>query len=204
MPLHFLIGRLGSSQLAVTLISAGASGALVLLASCWDRKRPPSDVNHCFPVRFLRLLRRSVLVTAGVGLAAYAAQILLARESLGWGGWPEWIEFLSGSALVLSLLHRWPESLIFDREGVVLHGDRSSRLRWEDLSHIRKYSLRGKRGIVIHTVCGKQLHVPDEEYECEKVQTALTAAHRAPVQSPGIALNLPMPFIRIRPTPPRR
>lgn len=189
------------NQPVVALLSAGTA-ALILLMSCWDRWTRVLSNRRQFPVRFRRLFRQSVLAGAGVGFTAGAGRVLLDRAGTGGVSYLGWICFCSGFALAFSVLRRWPEPLVFDCEGVLRRGDESSRIRWENLSHVREYRLRAIRGIVIHDCLGKQLHVPAAEYECGKVVEAVLERRAIPLQRSGAKLDLPLCRISVRITPP--
>lgn len=161
--------------------SLAAAGALALLAVVRSLHRKPKQTpeGRQFPVRIPCLLFYSLGLVAGLGGVAYAGRRLLTAGVSQWSGW---ICFGLGFTLVLLVLSEWPEPLILDGHGLLERGSASSRIRWEDLSHVRRYQIRHDRGIVIHSVYGKQLIVPEMRYDSARVIDALLQSKPVPVR----------------------
>ncbi|HEV2273968.1 MAG TPA: hypothetical protein VGR96_07365 [Acidobacteriaceae bacterium] len=156
-------------------LSLAAAGALALLVALRSRGRKPKQIPEGwqFPVRIPCVLFHSLGLVVGLAGVAYAGRRLLIAGISQWSGW---VCFGLGFTLVLLVLLEWPEPLILDGHGLLERGSASSRIRWEELSHVRRYQIRHDRGIVIHSVYGKQLVVPEMRYDSTRVLDALLQA----------------------------
>ena len=92
----------------------------------------------------------------------FSAKYLLVS---GTYNWLAWIGFGFGFLLVPLALADWPEPLILDGQGLLEGRSASSRIRWQELKHVRAYRIRCDRGVVIHGDGGKQLVVADIAYD---------------------------------------
>ncbi|HEY4049495.1 MAG TPA: hypothetical protein VGM27_21745 [Acidobacteriaceae bacterium] len=164
----------------IGMMAAGAFGLLILLAPGFGSKPKQTADGWCFPVKFSYLLFYWLSFAAGIGAVAFAGRRLLA---LGASSRLGWACFAFGFALVLSVLSKWPQPLIFDQDGLLRRGSPSTRIRWRELSYVRQYQVRQDRGIVIHSVHGKQLVVAETSYQAARMLDVLLEYHRVPLQS---------------------
>jgi hypothetical protein len=164
----------------VGMVAAGALGLLILLAPGFGRKPKQTEDGWQFPVKFSCLLLYWLCFGTGVGAVAFAGSRLLA---LGAANRIGWASFAFGFTLVLFVLSEWPEPLIFDREGLLERGSPSSRIRWQELSHVREYQIRHDRGIVIHSLYGKQLVLAEMTYGASQILDVLLQQHPVPMHS---------------------
>jgi hypothetical protein len=99
-----------------------------------------------FPVKPTCLLLYYLALAGGIGAVAFGAAQLLAS---GTSNWIAWASFGFGFFLVPVVLADWPEPLILDGQGLLEGGCASSRIRWQELKHVREYRIRCDRGVVI-------------------------------------------------------
>ena len=81
------------------------------------------------------------------------------------------------------MLADWPEPLILDGQGLIESGYASTRIRWQELKHVREYRIRCDRGVVIHGAEGKELVVADIAYDSEAVRDCLLQWRPVPYYS---------------------
>ncbi len=173
--------RLSSAEwIEIGMMTAGALGLLILLAPAFGRKPKQTGEGWLFPVKLTCSLLYQIGFAAGICSVAYAGRRLLASAASNWGGWAC---FAFGFALVLLVLSNWPEPLIFDKDGVLERGSPATRIRWQELSHIREYHIRNDRGIVIHSIYGQQLVVAETAYDSAQVLDTLLERHPFPLHS---------------------
>jgi hypothetical protein len=162
------------------MVAAGALGLLILLAPGFgSRPKQTADGWH-FPVKFSYLLFYWLSFAAGSGAVAFADRRLLA---LGAANRIGWASFVFGFSLVLSVLSKWPQPVIFDQDGLLKRGSPSTRIRWRDLGYVRQYQVRHDRGIVIHSIHGKQLVIAETTYDAARVLDLLLESHPVPLHS---------------------
>jgi hypothetical protein len=170
----------GATWIEIGMVAAGALGLLILLAPAFGQKPKRTAEGWLFPVKFTSLLLYWMGLAVGSGAVAYAGHVLLASAAANWGGWAS---FAFGFALVLLVLSRWPEPLVFDQIGLLKRGSPMSRIRWEELAYVRLYQIRNDRGIVIHSVYGKQLVVAETTYSPAHILDALMQLCPTPLDS---------------------
>ena len=96
----------------------------------------------------------------------------------------DWLAcFGIGFFLVPVVLADWPEPLILDGQGLLERGCASTRIRWQELKHVREYRIRCDRGVVIHGAGGKELVVADIAYDSEAVLDCLLQWRPVPFYS---------------------
>lgn len=162
------------------MVATGAVGLIIVLAPGLGEK-PKQTADGCqFPVKFSYLLLFWLGFAAGIGTVAVAGWRLLVFGAANWLGW---FCFAIGFALVLLVLARWPEPLIFDRDGLLERGSPTTRILWRNLSHVREYDIGRDHGIVIHDVYGKQLLVATMKYPSTQVLDALLELRPVPLHS---------------------
>jgi hypothetical protein len=145
--------------------------ALLILVAPTFGLRPKATVDGWrFLVKPTCLLLYYLTLAAGIGAVAFCAAQLLASPT---SKWPAWLGFAFGFFLVPLVLADWPEPLILDGQGLLEGGCASSRIRWQELKHVREYRIRCDRGLVIHGIGGKQLVVADIAYDSEAVLDCL-------------------------------
>ena len=147
-----------TTWIEIGVSAVGLIGLLVLLAPALGRGPKRLEDGWLFPVKLTCLLARWIGLVLGVGAVAYAGHTLLASTIANWGAWAS---FAFGFVLVPLVLSHWPEPVVFDRAGLWKRGNPMSRIRWEELAYVRQYDIRNDRGIVIHSVYGKQLVVDE-------------------------------------------
>jgi hypothetical protein len=178
------------------MVATGVLGLLVLLAPTFGRKPKQTAEGWLFPVKLTCLLVYWLGFAAGIGAVAYAWRRLL---TLGASDWAGWACFVFGFAMVLFVLAGWPEPLVFDRHGLFERGSESSRIRWQQLSHVRQYQIRHDRGVVLHSVYGRQLVVADMTYDSARVLDTLVEHYNVPLRSSAdesglvAILSVPLP-----------
>jgi hypothetical protein len=94
-----------------------------------------------------------------------------------------WAGFAFGFLLVPVVLADWPEALILDPQGLIEAGCAASRIRWQELKHVREYRMRWDRGLVIHGADGKQLVVAAIAYDADAVLDCLLEWRPVPYYS---------------------
>jgi hypothetical protein len=154
----------------VGMILAGAVGLLVVIAPNFGLRPKQTADGWRFPVKPTCLLLYYLALTAGLGAVAFGGGQLLVSSTSNLLGW---ISFGFGFFLVPVVLTDWPEALILDRQGLLESGYASSRIRWQELRHVREYRIRCDRGVVIQGAGGKQLVVADIAYDSEAVLDCL-------------------------------
>jgi hypothetical protein len=148
------------------MIAAGAVGLLILIAPNLGLKPKPTTDGWRFPVKPTCLLLYYLALSGGIGAVAFGATQLLASGTSNWIGW---VCFGFGFFLVPVTLGDWPEPLILDGQGLLERGCASTRIRWQELKHVREYRIRCDRGVVIHGAEGKELVVANIAYDSEAV-----------------------------------
>ena len=130
-----------------------------------------------FPVKLTCQLLYGLALCGGIAAVAFSATQLLAKGASLWVGW---IGFGFGFLLVPMVLIDWPEPLILDGQGLLEGGSAASRIRWQELKHVREYRVRCDRGVVIHGSSGKQLVVADIAYDSEALLSCLLQSRTVP------------------------
>lgn len=155
-------------------------GLLILIAPNFGLKPKPTVDGWRFPVKPTCLLLYYLALIGGMGAVG-----LSAAQMIAWGTthWFAWLGFGFGFFLVPLVLADWPEPLILDRQGLLEGGCTSSRIRWQELKHVRAYRIRCDRGVVIHGDGGKQLVVADIAYDSEAVLDCLLQWRQVPYYS---------------------
>lgn len=166
--------------IAIGMIVAGAIGLLVLIAPTFGVKPKPTADGWRFAVKPTCLLLYYLVLAGGISGVAFGAGQLLAS---GTPSWMAWASFGIGFFLVPVVLADWPEPLFLDREGLLEGGCASSRIRWQELKHVREYRIRCDRGVVIQGVGGKQLVVADIAYDSDAVLDCLLLWRPVPYYS---------------------
>jgi hypothetical protein len=154
----------------IGMMVAGAVGLLILIAPNFGLKPKPTVDGWRFPVKPTCLLLYYLALTGGIGAVAFGAMQLLASGTSNWIGWAC---FGFGFFLVPVALADWPEPLILDGQGLLELGCASTRIRWQELKHVREYRIRCDRGVVIHGAGGKELVVANIAYDSEAVLDCL-------------------------------
>jgi hypothetical protein len=167
-------------MIAIGMIVAGAIGLLVLIAPTFGVRPKPTADGWRFAVKPTCLLLYYLVLAGGISAVAFGAGQLLGSGTPSWIGWAS---FGIGFFLVPVVLADWPEPLILDREGLLEGGSASSRIRWQELKHVRQYRIRCDRGVVIQGVGGKQLVIADIAYDSEAVLDCLLLWHPVPYYS---------------------
>ena len=164
----------------IGMIVAGLVGLLILIAPNFGLKPKRTVDGWRFPVKPTCLLLYYLVLGGGMGAVAFSAAQLLAS---GTSNWPAWVGFGFGFILVPLVLGDWPEPLILDGLGLLEGRCASSRIRWQELKHVRAYRIRCDRGVVIHGDGGKQLVVADIAYDSEAVLDCLMQWRPVPYYS---------------------
>jgi hypothetical protein len=167
-------------MLEIGMVVAGAVGLLILIAPNFGQKPKPTVDGWRFPVKPTCLLLYYLALAGGIGAVAFGASQLLAS---GTSSWLAWMSFGFGFFLVPVVLADWPEALILDRLGLLEGGYASSRIRWQELRHVRAYRIRCDRGVVIQGAGGKQLVVADIAYDSRAVRDCLLQWRPVPYYS---------------------
>jgi hypothetical protein len=157
-------------MIEIGMIVAGAVGLLILIAPSFGLKPRPTVDGWRFPVKPTCLLLYYLALTGGIGAVAFGATQLLASGTSSWIGWAC---FGFGFFLVPVSLADWPEPLILDGQGLLERGCASTRIRWQELKHVREYRIRCDRGVVIHGAGGKELVVANIAYDSEALLDCL-------------------------------
>jgi hypothetical protein len=154
----------------IGVATAGVVGMLILIAPNFGMKPKQLVDGWRFPVKPTCLLLYYLALGVGVAAVAWGAHLLLAYSAAIWFAW---MLFAFGFAAVPCVLADWPEPLILDGQGL-LEGRRiSRRIRWQELTHVRLYCIRGDRGVVIQGVGGKELFIPNIAYDSKAVLDCL-------------------------------
>jgi hypothetical protein len=164
----------------IGMLVAGLVGLLILIAPNFGLKPKRTVDGWRFPVKPTCLLLYYLVLGGGMGAVAFSAAQLLAS---GTSNWAAWVGFGFGFILVPLVLGDWPEPLILDGQGLLEGRCASSRIRWQELKHVRAYRIRCDRGVVIHGDGGKQLVVADIAYDSEAVLDCLMQWRPVPYYS---------------------
>ncbi len=164
----------------IGMFVAGLVGLLILIAPNFGLKPKRTVDGWRFPVKPTCLLLYYLVLGGGMGAVAFSAAQLLA---FGTSNWAAWVGFGFGFILVPLVLGDWPEPLILDGQGLLEGRCASSRIRWQELKHVRAYRIRCDRGVVIHGDGGKQLVVADIAYDSEAVLDCLMQWRPVPYYS---------------------
>jgi len=164
----------------IGMFIAGLVGLLILIAPNFGLKPKRTVDGWRFPVKPTCLLLYYLALGGGMGAVAFSAAQLLAS---GTSNWAAWVGFGFGFILVPLVLGDWPEPLILDGQGLLEGRCASSRIRWQELKHVRAYRIRCDRGVVIHGDGGKQLVVADIAYDSEAVLDCLMQRRPVPYYS---------------------
>jgi hypothetical protein len=164
----------------IGMLVAGLVGLLILIAPNFGLKPKRTVDGWRFPVKPTCLLLYYLVLGGGMGAVAFSAVQLLAS---GTSNWAAWVGFGFGFILVPLVLGDWPEPLILDGQGLLEGRCASSRIRWQELKHVRAYRIRCDRGVVIHGDGGKQLVVADIAYDSEAVLDCLMQWRPVPYYS---------------------
>jgi len=162
------------------MVAAGAIVLLILIAPNFGRKPTPTADGWRFPVKPTCLLLYALALCGGIAAVAYSASQLLTKGPSDWTGW---VGFGFGFLLVPLVLADWPEPLILDAEGLVESGYAASRIRWQELKHVRAYRIRCDRGVVIEGSSGKHLVVADIAYDTDALLHCLLQWRPVPYYS---------------------
>jgi hypothetical protein len=155
-------------------------GLLILIAPNFGLKPKPTVDGWRFPVKPTCLLLYYLALVGGMGAVAFSAAQMLTS---GTSNWIAWVGFGFGFFLVPLALVDWPEPLILDRQGLLEGRCASSRIRWQELKHVRAYRIRCDRGVVIHGDGGKQLVVAHIAYDSKAVLDCLLQWRPVPYYS---------------------
>jgi hypothetical protein len=164
----------------IGMFLAGLVGLLILIAPNFGLKPKRTVDGWRFPVKPTCLLLYYLALGGGMAAVAFSATQLLAS---GTSNWAAWVGFGFGFILVPLVLGDWPEPLILDGQGLLEGRCASSRIRWQELKHVRAYRIRCDRGVVIHGDGGKQLVVADIAYDSEAVLDCLMQWRPVPYYS---------------------
>jgi hypothetical protein len=164
----------------IGMIIAGVIGLLILIAPNFGMKPKQTVDGWRFPVKPTCLLLYYLVLGGGMVAVGLSAALLLAH---GTSIWPAWVVFAFGFFLVPLVLADWPEALILDGQGLLEGRCASSRIRWQELMHVRAYRIRCDRGVVIQGAGGKELVVADIAYDSEAVLDCLLQWQPVPYYS---------------------
>ena len=164
----------------IAAVAAAVIGLLILIAPNFGLKPKATVDGWRFPVKPTCLLLYYLALVGGMGAVGLSAARMLAS---GTTHWLAWVGFGFGFFLVPLVLADWPEPLILDGQGLLEGGCTSSRIRWQELKHVRAYRIRCDRGVVIHGDGGKQLVVADIAYDSEAVLDCLLQWRQVPYYS---------------------
>ena len=164
----------------IGMIVAAVIGLLILIAPNFGLKPKQTVDGWRFPVKPTCLLLYYLALGGGMVAVGFSAAQLLASGS---SNWVAWLGFGFGFFLVPVVLFDWPEPLILDGQGLLEGRCASSRIRWQELMHVRKYRARCDRGVVIQGADGKELVVADIAYDSEAVLDCLLQWRPVPYYS---------------------
>ena len=162
------------------MIVGAVVGLLILIAPNFGLKPKPTVDGWRFPVKPTCLLLYYLALGGGMGAVAFSAALML---TYGTTNWIAWVGFGFGFFLVPLALADWPEPLILDGQGLLEGRCASSRIRWQELKHVRAYRIRCDRGVVIHGDGGKQLVVAHIAYDSKAVLDCLLQWRPVPYYS---------------------
>jgi hypothetical protein len=164
----------------IGMIVAAVIGLLILIAPNFGLKPKQTVDGWRFPVKPTCLLLYYMALGGGMVAVGFSAAQLLTS---GTSNWVAWLGFGFGFFLVPVVLADWPEPLILDGLGLLEGRCASSRIRWQELMHVRAYRMRCDRGVVIHGADGKELVVADIAYDSEAVLDCLLQSRPVPYYS---------------------
>jgi hypothetical protein len=164
----------------IGMIVAAVIGLLILIAPNFGLKPKQTVDGWRFPVKPTCLLLYYLALGGGMVAVGFSAAQLLASGS---SNWVAWLGFGFGFFLVPVVLFDWPEPLILDGQGLLEGRCASSRIRWQELMHVREYRMRCDRGVVIQGADGKELVVADIAYDSEAVLDCLLQWRPVPYYS---------------------
>jgi hypothetical protein len=162
------------TTIEIGLAVAAAIGVLVLIAPNLGVKPKQLGDGWRFPVKPTCLLLYSLALAAGFAAVGVSAFLLV---TYGIAIWSAWVVFAFGFFLVPFVLADWPEPLIVDRQGLLEGHSASRRIRWQELTKVRKYRLHCDRGVVIEGTGGKELFIPNIAYDSKAVLDCLLQWH---------------------------
>lgn len=162
------------------MIVAGCIGLLILIAPNFGLKPKQTEDGWRFPVKPTCQLLYYLALVGGMSAVAFSAAQLLAS---GTSNWLAWTGFGFGFFLVPLVLADWPEPLILDRQGLLEGRCASSRIRWQELMHVRAYRIRCDRGVVIQGVGGKEMVVANIAYDTKALLDCLLQWRPVPYYS---------------------
>jgi hypothetical protein len=165
----------------IGMIVAAVIGLLILIAPNFGLKPKQTVDGWRFPVKPTCLLLYYLALGGGMVAVGFSASQLLVSGS---SNWVAWLGFGFGFFLVPVVLADWPEPLILDGQGLLEGRCASSRIRWQELMHVRKYRMRCDRGVVIQGADGKELVVADIAYDSKAVLDCLLQWRPVPYYSP--------------------
>ncbi len=164
----------------VGMVVGAVIGLLILIAPNFGLKPKPTVDGWRFPVKPTCLLLYYLALIGGMGAVGLSAALMLVYGTTHWFAW---LGYGFGFFLVPLVLADWPEPLILDGQGLLEGGCTASRIRWQELKHVRAYRIRCDRGVVIHGDGGKQLVVADIAYDSEAVLDCLLQWRQVPYYS---------------------
>lgn len=176
----FLVQPFPVRLIEIGMLVAGVVGLLILIAPTFGLKPKATVDGWLFPVKPTCLLLYYLALTGGIGAVAFGASQLLGSGTSIWLGW---ISFAFGFLSVPLVLTDWPEAIILDGQGLLEGGCASSRIRWQELKHVRQYRIRCDRGVVIQGIGGKQLVIANIAYDSEAVLDCLLQWQTVPYYS---------------------
>ena len=162
------------------LIVGALVGLLILIAPNFGLKPKPTADGWRFPVKPTCLLLYYLALAGGIAAVGFSAARLLISDTTHWIAW---VGFSFGFLLVPLVLADWPEPLILDGQGLLEGRCASSRIRWQELKHVRAYRIRCDRGVVIHGIGGKRLVVAHIAYDSKAVLDCLLRWRPVPYYS---------------------
>jgi hypothetical protein len=162
------------------MIVGAVIGLLILIAPNFGLKPKQTVDGWRFPVKPTCLLLYYLALVGGMGAVGLSAGWMLTYATTHWIAW---VGFGFGFFLVPLVLADWPEPLILDGQGLLEGHCASSRIRWQELKHVRAYRIRCDRGVVIHGDGGKQLVVAHIAYDSKAVLDCLMQWRPVPYYS---------------------
>src|ERR1700761_63249 len=181
----------------IAMLAAGALGVLILIAPNFGQKPKATFDGWQFPVKPTCLLLYYLALAGGIAAVAFGALQLLRTGNWAWLGWPA---FAFGFLLVPVVLVDWPEPLIVDEDGLVEGGYAPGRIKWQELSHIRRYRIRCDRGVVIEGADGKRLVIAEIAYDSRAVLDCLLKKRAVPYSPLKEVVAVAAPLLSDRPS----
>ena len=164
----------------IGMIVAAVIGLLILIAPNFGLKPKPTVDGWRFPVKPTCLLLYYLALCGGMVAVGFSAAQLLASGTSNWVAWAGfWFWLLPGSGGVGRLARTADPG----RPGLLEGRCASSRIRWQELMHVREYRIRCDRGVVIQGAEGKELVVADIAYDSEAVLDCLLQWRPVPYYS---------------------